>query len=32
MPKPCKTITAERDDDKPKPFAGNDAENNTNKY
>lgn len=32
MAKPGKTIAAKRDNYKPKPLAGNDSENNTNKY
>ena len=32
MPKPRKSVSAKRNNDEPKPFAGNDSENNTNKY
>ena len=31
MPEPCKAISAKGDDDKPKPFTGNDSEDDTNK-
>lgn len=31
MPEPCKAISAKRNDDEPKPFTGNDSENDTNK-
>ena len=30
--KPCKSISAKRNNDEPKPFAANDPRNNTNQY
>ena len=31
MPEPRKTVSAKRNDDEPKPFTGNDSEDDTNK-
>ena len=31
MPEPCKAISTKRNDNEPKPFTGNDSEDDTNK-
>ncbi len=31
MPKPCKTVSANRNNNEPKPFTGYDSQNNANK-